>query len=163
MIVLGQRPNLGKYARDYAIVSALPWGATESSLFSGASPAVANGDCSACTVTSPGGYTVALTRTGVLTIDTNNSTDRQSFYCDVYDVSLRQWFGDTIEWVNNKLPVFDNSLGVVPVRIGEATSIDISAAVTDADSDVLTYAVVSGSLPPGLTLDSMTGIISGTA
>lgn len=164
MVVLGQRPGLGKYAaRIYSQVSALPWGSDESSVFTGASPSVANGDMSSSSVTSPGGFDVNLTSTGVVVIDTLGSSVRQSFYTDVYDVSLRKWYGDAIQWVNNALPVYDGSVGAVTVREGEAMSpVSVAAATTDADGDVLTYAIVGGSLPPGLTLDPSTGIITGT-
>lgn len=156
------RPGLGKYAsRIYNTVRQLPWSADEDSVFDSATPAVANGDMSACTATSPGAFEVDLTSTGVVVIDTLGSSARQSFYCDVYDISLRQWFGDTIEWVNNALPVYDGSVGSVTVQEGSPATVDVSAAVTDAEGDVLTYTIVSGHLPPGLTLSS-DGTISGT-
>lgn len=156
------RPGLGKYAsRIYSIVRVLPWSSDEHSVFDSATPAVANGDMSVCTVTSPGSYEVDLTSTGVLVIDTLGSTARQSFYCDVYDWSLRKWYGDTIEWVNNALPVYDGSVGFVTVQSGTPTTINLNTAVTDAEADVLTYTIVDGHLPPGLTL-ATDGTISGT-
>jgi hypothetical protein len=38
-----------------------------------------------------------------------------------------------------------------------------SAAATDADGDTITYSITSGSLPPGLSISSSTGAITGTA
>ena len=38
----------------------------------------------------------------------------------------------------------------------------LSAAATDPDGDTITYSVSSGSLPPGLSLNTSTGAISGT-
>jgi hypothetical protein len=158
------RPGIGKYAnRIYCVVAKLPWLNTEFSVFQDAAPAVANGDMSAATLTSPGAYEVDLTSTGVVVIDTDSITVRQSFYCDVYDNSLRKWYGDTLEWVNNALPVYSGGPRSVAITTGEVIApVSIAASTTDADNDVLTYTVTSGSLPPGLTLDPLTGIITGT-
>jgi hypothetical protein len=159
-------PGIGKYSGSllYANVYQLPWGATERSVFNGASPAVANGDFSVATITSPGSYDVTLTPTGVVVIDTAGDTARQSFYADVYDVSLRTWYGQVIQWVNNALPAYNHSLtSAISVQTGVvADPVNFGATVTDADGDALTYTIVSGSLPPGLTLDPTTGIITGT-
>jgi hypothetical protein len=51
------------------------------------------------------------------------------------------------------------SLGTVV----ELTSINLSATATDVDSDTIIYSVLSGSLPSGLTLNTSTGAITGTA
>jgi hypothetical protein len=42
-------------------------------------------------------------------------------------------------------------------------TVNVSATATDADSDTITYSVLSGSLPTGLSLNSSTGAITGTA
>ncbi len=162
MIPLSMMYGIGKYARFYSVNAGLPWSATETSLFTAANPPVVNGDWSAVTLTDPGDFEVDLTSTGVVVIDTGNLTIRQSFFCDVYDLSLRRWYGDTLEWVNNALPVYNNSLGVVQVTQGSAiVPIALSAATSDADGDALTYTIVGGSLPPGLTMDTA-GNITGT-
>lgn len=51
------------------------------------------------------------------------------------------------------------SLGVVT----ELTSASFSATATDADSDTIVYSLLSGSLPSGLSLNTSTGAITGTA
>lgn len=51
------------------------------------------------------------------------------------------------------------SLGAVT----ELTSASFSATATDADSDTIVYSLLSGSLPSGLSLNSSTGAITGTA
>lgn len=43
------------------------------------------------------------------------------------------------------------------------TGISVSATATDGDGDTITYSVQSGSLPSGLSLNSSTGAITGTA
>jgi len=51
------------------------------------------------------------------------------------------------------------SLGAVT----ELQSANFSATATDADGDTITYSLVSGSLPSGLSLNTSTGAITGTA
>jgi len=51
------------------------------------------------------------------------------------------------------------SLGAVT----ELTSASFSATATDADSDTIVYSLLSGSLPSGLSLNTSTGAITGTA
>jgi Putative Ig domain len=158
--------EVGKYAGyNYVLVKDLPWGASEVSVFARATPAVANGDLLATPpLTSPNSFPVTMTSTGVPIVDATWSTVRQSLTVDVYDESLAAWYGATIQWINNALPVYDGSLSeVVTLRSGEAaTPLSIAAAMTDADNDSLTYSIVSGSLPPGMTLNASTGIITGT-
>ena len=43
------------------------------------------------------------------------------------------------------------------------SSVSVSVLATDADSDAITYSVASGTLPTGLSLNSSTGAITGTA
>jgi hypothetical protein len=50
------------------------------------------------------------------------------------------------------------SLGTIPI---DATGNHFTVVATDADSDTITYSVVSGALPNGISLDSSTGVISG--
>ena len=44
-----------------------------------------------------------------------------------------------------------------------ASGTHYTLSATDADSDTITYSVLSGTLPTGLSLNSSTGVISGTA
>ncbi|MBA3430786.1 MAG: putative Ig domain-containing protein, partial [Actinobacteria bacterium] len=60
--------------------------------------------------------------------------------------------------VVNSLPVFGQDLGDRTSTQGDTVS--VSAAATDADGDSLTYGATS--LPSGLSIDSSTGLISGT-
>lgn len=58
-------------------------------------------------------------------------------------------------------PVWSTSAGTIATwGSGAARSVTVTA--TDPDSNTIAYSVVSGSLPGGVTLDSATGVISGT-
>ena len=157
-------PGIGKYGGcAYAVVTGMPITAGFVSLFVNASPAVANGNIAAATVTSPDGFVVGLSKEGCPIINTIFGTNRESFYLDVYNTQLRSWYGQTIEWVNNHLPAYDGSLNTVnQVVQGQLIQpVGVENAMTDADGDVMTYAIVAGSLPPGLSMDS-SGNITGT-
>ena len=62
-------------------------------------------------------------------------------------------------------PVFSTASGTLGT-INDTTRSSYSlssAAATDADGDTITYSITSGSLPPGLSISSSTGAITGTA
>ena len=58
----------------------------------------------------------------------------------------------------NSAPVASAVTGTANVGTGAG----IALAATDVDENPLTYSIVSGTLPAGLTLDAKTGLISGT-
>jgi hypothetical protein len=80
---------------------------------------------------------------------TGNDNDS---YMDIDNVSVRVTYGTTAP------PAFDQDLGDRSSFVGETVSIDASAS--DPDSPVLTYE--ANGLPDGVTIDSDTGLISGT-
>jgi len=62
-------------------------------------------------------------------------------------------------------PTFDNAAGSLGTFFDGNRSISgsqIDASATDAEGDTITYSVVSGSLPGGVSLSSSTGLITGT-
>ena len=62
----------------------------------------------------------------------------------------------------NGIPAFTNAAGSLgSVKDGE--SINLSAAATEPDGGAITYAITSGALPSGVTLNTSTGAITGTA
>ena len=66
----------------------------------------------------------------------------------------------------NVPPVFVNStdtiLGSIVDNVGSLSGSTANASATDPDGDAITYSIVSGSLPSGLTLGSSTGYITGS-
>jgi hypothetical protein len=62
-------------------------------------------------------------------------------------------------------PVFDTASGTLgTISDSSRSSYTLaSAAATDPDGDTITYSITSGSLPPGLSISSSTGAITGTA
>ncbi len=58
----------------------------------------------------------------------------------------------------NRGPVFDTDL--LDRAAGEATAVSLPSAATDPDLDTLTYSAIG--LPPGLSIDPGSGLISGT-
>lgn len=62
----------------------------------------------------------------------------------------------------NDAPVWTTTAGLLGT-FNEGTSISITVAATDEENNTIVYSVASGSsLPSGLTLNSSTGVISGT-
>jgi hypothetical protein len=63
----------------------------------------------------------------------------------------------------NEPPAWSTSAGTIATIYDSArTSYSASVAVSDPESNTLTYSLVSGTLPPSMTLNSSTGSISGT-
>lgn len=60
-------------------------------------------------------------------------------------------------------PVWQTTLGALTGSpfIDNGTAVNVTLSATDADSDTVTYAVQSGALPSGITLNSSTGVLSG--
>jgi hypothetical protein len=62
----------------------------------------------------------------------------------------------------NGIPAFTNAAGSLgSIKTGE--SINVSAAATEPDGGAITYAITSGALPSGVSLNASTGAITGTA
>tara|TARA_A100001515_G_scaffold47938_1_gene37893 strand:+ start:1109 stop:2545 length:1437 start_codon:yes stop_codon:yes gene_type:complete len=62
----------------------------------------------------------------------------------------------------DNLPTWTTSAGSIG-NVEEGATSTLSVAATDTDGDTVSYSVQSGSLPTGLTLNSSTGAIQGTA
>ena len=62
----------------------------------------------------------------------------------------------------NQSPVWQYSSGSLG-SFNEGSLVSISALATDPENNALTFAITTGSLPSGLSLNTSTGVISGTA
>jgi len=60
-------------------------------------------------------------------------------------------------------PTWSTASGQIGGVIEEGNAVSFSVSATDADSDTIVYSVNSGTLPTGLSLNSSTGAITGTA
>jgi hypothetical protein len=60
-------------------------------------------------------------------------------------------------------PTWSTASGQIGGVIEEGDSVSTSVTATDADSDTIVYSINSGTLPTGLSLNSSTGAITGTA
>ena len=60
-------------------------------------------------------------------------------------------------------PAWSTASGQIGGVIEEGDSVSTSVTATDADGDTIVYSVQSGTLPTGLSLNSSTGAITGTA
>lgn len=60
-------------------------------------------------------------------------------------------------------PTWSTASGQIGGEIFEGSSVNTSVTATDADGDTVSYSVQSGTLPTGLSLNSSTGAITGTA
>lgn len=157
--------DLGRYAGlgySYVPVSGLPWGVTEESFYTGASPAVANGDTGVNqALSSPDSFATTMSATGVPIILSGGSIARQTVFIDVYDESLDTWMGLTTEYVNDQAPTKTTSATQsFSYSVGQDVSIDLSTYFFDFEGDEMVYTVYSGTLPDGLTISG--SILAGT-
>ena len=61
----------------------------------------------------------------------------------------------------NAKPVWSTSAGTI-ATVTDRTPLSTSVTATDVDDNTLTYSVASGAIPPGTTLNTGTGAITGT-
>jgi len=61
------------------------------------------------------------------------------------------------------IPAWSTAAGQIGGVITEGDTVNTTVVATDPDSTAITYSVVSGALPSGLTLNTSTGAITGTA
>ena len=85
-----------------------------------------------------------------------------------YDIKVQNVSGLAAQLDNclsvDASPVFATASGTLgTLKNGQNASLLSSSAATDSDGDTITYSIISGSLPTGLSLNSSTGAITGTA
>ena len=104
----------------------------------------------------------AFTSTTVMTFVTPNVSSKGA---GQYDLKVTNPDGGTVTKADfmtaSGVPVWTTAAGTI-VDQNEGTSVNFTLAATDSDGGAITYAVTTGSLPSGLSLNASTGVISGT-
>lgn len=130
-----------------------------------ASPAIADGDIWVVdTVTSPGGYAITLTDDGDFDVDVEGDTARQDFDHDVYDDSLRAYYGSATIYIGNHVPFIIGDPTEVAIYAFDLNSaidpIDLTVHADDDDGDVLAVDNIDA-LPGSLAITD--GVLEGTS
>lgn len=132
------------------------------SLQQGSSPAVVIGDVFAVGKTAaPANYTIMVNGDGTVQIYVSGDNTRQSFVYSIFRVASNAIDGPATVWVNEIAPIWNTTIYLNYVQ-GTFVPIDLVASqyCTSPSGDILAFAVVSGTLPQGLSL-SAGGVISG--
>ena len=83
-----------------------------------------------------------------------------------YNIVFTNTDGGTATAINavsyNGIPAFTNAAGSL-ASVKSGATINVSAAATEPDGGAITYAITSGALPSGSSLNTSTGAITGTA
>lgn len=112
----------------------------------------------------------SISDTGALVL--NNAADFETQGSYAITVTATDLAGNSITQAvtvnvtdQNEAPVAEGSIATQTAVVdGDAFELDLSTRFSDVDAgDSLTYSVTSGALPNGLTLNTNTGVISGTA
>ena len=109
--------------------------------------------------------TVTVSSSTSLTATATRSSFSNSL--ESYDVKVTNTSGLSGQLDNqidvDTTPTWDTASGQIGGTIYEGGSVSTSVSATDADGDTVTYSLQSGSLPSGLSLNTTTGAITGTA
>ena len=128
------------------------------------SPAVVTGDTLMTPLMTAEGHPVTVTADGIASVDTGGSTARQLLVgVDIYRVATDAFMGAATFAINDQAPgadPFDDTLVLSQNQLMGPFS--LGALFSDAELDMLTYAVTAGSLPHGTALNASTGDITGT-
>jgi len=119
-------------------------------------------------------YTLASGSTLPLGISLNSSTGVISGTLPNIDIATTYSFTinasdglNTIprsfSFISNAAPLWSTASGTLAtIYDGSRTGYSVSVSASDAEFNTLTYSLVSGTLPTSMTLNSSTGVISGT-
>ena len=116
------------------------------------------------------GITVTIGGTTPSTITRNSATQltvtTPAKTAGTYDIVFTNTDGGTATATNavsyNGIPAFTNAAGSLG-SVKDGNAINFSVAATEPDGGAITYAVTSGALPSGASLNTTTGAITGTA
>ena len=116
-------------------------------------------------VTAPSYGTVTIHPDGMFTyLPDAGFSGSDSFEYEVCDADGGCSTATVTITVRNNAPVIDPTNGGIPTQTGTDAGpivpVDVSNHITDPDNDPLTFAATG--LPPGLSIDPVSGIISGT-
>jgi hypothetical protein len=146
---------------EYTDCTSTSW--SGQSLQAGSTPAVVVGDVFIVqSTTTPSGYAVILHGDGTLDILAGGDNSRQSLLYDIYRVSGNLIDGPGTVWINEIAPAWGQAI-FLPVLVNVPLSVNLAGSTyaTSAQGDTLTFALTTGSLPPGVTISSA-GLLSGT-
>ncbi len=116
------------------------------------------------------GVTVTIDGTTPSSITRNSATQltvtTPAKSAGTYDLIINNTNGGTATASNavsyNGIPTFTNAAGSLGT-VTEGATVSLSAAATEPDGGAITYAITSGALPSGLSINANTGAITGTA
>jgi hypothetical protein len=134
------------------------------SLQQGANPPVAVPDVFITpTTVTPGGYALQVNNDGTIEVFSGGDTSRQSFLYWRYDASLGVIDGPATCWVNEQPPVWGQAPVFTSLYIGSQVNINLAGNpyAVSPEGDSLVFSIISGGLPPGLSMSS-SGQITGT-
>lgn len=131
-----------------------------------ATPDIAAGDTIRIDeATSPGG--LVLTHGTDCSLEYSGNDSRQFVEYEIYDDSVGDWMTGGVDGVGtlvfNNLGATCDQPADLFLDVGAAMStFDLDDLCLDAEGDSLTYAVTSGTLPTGVSLNGSTGALTGT-
>ena len=129
----------------------------------------ADADDTAYSLSGADAAAFSISEAGALALNSAADFETQSSYTltvTATDAAGNSQTQDVTVTVNdvNDAPTAEGTVATqVAVVGGEAFSLDLSAKFADQDENITGYTLTAGTLPAGLSLDTSTGVISGTA
>ena len=111
-------------------------------------------------ITAPGSYSIVLNDDGTVDILSGGDISRQSFLYDIFYHSTNTLLGTGTVWINELPALWNGAINFGQFAGLPLAPISLTEFASSPEGDTLTFALASGSLPPGITLNY--GVISGT-
>lgn len=109
---------------------------------------------------APSSYAVTVNGDGTVILAAGGDTSRQSFVADCFDLTTEAFYGQFTVYINEVGPIWINGLGLPAVIRVPITPVNLNTLASSPSGDALSFAVASGTLPPGITL--VAGVLAGT-